>query len=241
MSEDARKDEKFIIYKYGRLWEVKFLNNKSTDTQGFMLYNKDLNTFKISFRGTQQLRDWATDFNAFHMIYPYDNHDSKIRVHRGIHKAYLSVRPEIHEFIKPRISNIDLAVFTGHSLGGALTTAAAVDFQYNYNDYISKENILGYASGNPAFGNNAFVESFNKRLPNFITTYKRNDWVPHLPPSWFGGLLQGGYRKAGVLNPIGRSNYALGLLIWFLTKKRLNKLLENVSNHTIDMYREDLS
>jgi predicted lipase len=239
-SEDARRDERYLKQKYADSWEVKFIESKKTDTQGFILLNRSIKTLRISFRGTQQLRDWATDFNAFHMVYPYGNDQSKIRVHRGIYQAYLSVRNKIHNYVIPNLDCINSMYIAGHSLGGALSTFCAVDMQYNFILRTSMLEIMGFASGNPKVGNRAFVKSFNRRCPKFVTTYKRNDWVPYLPPKWFGGIIHGGYHKAGMLNPIGKRCFSLGILNWFVSKRKLNNLLEHTANHTIDMYRADL-
>ena len=77
-SEDARLDAHDLKTKYGK--SMRFFNDDKTDTQGFA-YIKDRTLF-ISFRGTQQKKDWLTDINAVHMIYPYGNSNTKIMVHR---------------------------------------------------------------------------------------------------------------------------------------------------------------
>jgi len=236
-AEDARLSEAKLKELYSNKYEFQFIENSDTDTQGFLIFRRDIKTVIISFRGSQQLRDWFTDFNAFHMVYPYNNKDTKIRVHHGIYKAYLSIRPIIFSFIKPNLDFINHLMCVGHSLGGALATFCAVDIQYNFPSI----DISGFASGNPDIGNAEFVQSFNKSVPEFITTYKRNDWVPKMPPRNFGNLLHGGYRKAGILNPIGKCDFTLGLKLWLLTNKKLRTLAEHITNHSIDMYRKDLN
>jgi len=236
-SEDARGTFEYINSKYSDKYEVIWIESKATDTQGFLIHNKKSNIVKIAFRGTQQLRDWATDFNAFHMVYPYGNENTKIRVHQGIYKAYCSIRSIIHAFFLCN-SNLSLVEIDGHSLGGALAKFAAVDIQYNFSNQINI--IRGYTSGAPKIGNSYFAESFNRRCPFIYNTYKHNDWVPYLPPKWFGKIIHKGYSKAGILNPIGKRNFLLGFLNWYISNRKLNKLLENTANHSIEAYRKDL-
>lgn len=209
---------------------AKFIENKETDTQGFMFLSNRL--MIISFRGSQQPKDWLTDFNAWHTVYPYGNKDSKIQVHRGFIGAYKSVRGEIHAELSRTRDKWDSILVCGHSLGGALATLCAVDIQYNVT-----EKVECYPSGNPAVGNKAFVKSYNKRVPNTVRTFMRTDIVPFLPPKWFFRKLRGGYGHTAKANGIGPRNPFIGLLVWL--KARTGKLgADDITNHSIDLYEK---
>lgn len=230
-SEQARlgKDELEKIYP-----ESFFLEDTKTNTQGFVLFNSG--ELIVSFRGTQQLQDWLTDFNAFHMIYPYDNLDTKIMVHRGFMMAYLSVRKIIHCLVDNYSKSIKTITCTGHSLGGALATLCAVDMQYNF-----KYPVQCYASGNPMVGNKYFVKSYDRRVPNTTRTYMRKDPVPYLPPKWFEKQTYEGYTHCGNGIPIGPMFPFYGLVMLFRKIFKRNSILDDIFNHDIGLYRDEVN
>jgi predicted lipase len=226
-AEDARLNYDPLKNKYGDL--VEPFDIKETDTQGYILRVDD--GIIISFRGSQQVPDWFTDFDGFQVVYPYDNPNSQIKVHKGFINAYKSARDVIHEAIK-RIKPTTIVV-CGHSLGGALSTLCAVDIQYNFPEI----SLFCYTSGQPKVGNKAFMESFNKRVPNMIRTYMRKDIVPLCPPDWLEKLADGKYYHVGIPNPIGPRVFLFGILSWMF---RINKekLIENLTNHSMSLYKK---
>lgn len=234
-SENARLDPQKLLKIYPK---AIFIENKDTDTQCFIVVETIDNekVIVIAFRGTEpKLKDWLTDLNGFHVVYPYNNVKSDIQVHKGFITAYKSVREKIHNYIN-KISGISKIIVCGHSLGGALATLCAVDLQYNFN-----YNIECYPSGNPSVGNKAFVKSYNKRVPNTLRTYLRTDIVPFLPPSWFENFTKGGYKHAGKANPIGSRNWFYGIKNWIkLNFKNDGRLSDDFANHDIDFYRRFL-
>lgn len=226
-SEHARLSQKELKKK---LPDAQFIEDKKTDTQCFCLMMET--SAVIAFRGTQQTRDWLTDFNAWQVEYPYDNIDSDIMVHRGFNKAYRSVRSRIHNFIKT--NNVGRIFVCGHSLGGALATLCAVDMQFNFTN-----EVYCYPSGNPMVGNKAFVESYNKRVPNTIRTYMRTDLVPELPPKWFMQKTTGGYPKhTKHANPIGPRNIFIGIKNWIRRKFKTDRFAADITNHSMKLYKK---
>lgn len=209
-----------------------FIEDKKTDTQCYV--NVENQKIIIAFRGTQQINDWLTDINAVHMVYPYGNLDTDIMVHRGFMMAYLSVRGKIHSIIKDIPLTYKVEVY-GHSLGGSLALLCAVDIQYNF-----KFNIECYVSGNPMVGNKAFVKSYNKRVPNTIRTFMRNDIVPTMPPDKFENECYGGYAHVDTACPIGPRNFLIGIISWFKRKIRSKSILDVIFNHDISLYRENV-
>jgi len=224
-SKDARLNQESLIKSYGN--NIEPFDVKETDTQGFILKSKD--ELIISFRGTQQIPDWFTDFDGFQVVYPYNNKDSKIKVHKGFINAYKSTREIIHQAIN-RINPKSITV-CGHSLGGALATLCAVDIQYNFPDKV----LFCYTSGQPKVGNKDFMESFNRRVPNMTRTYMRKDIVPMCPPNWLEKLSGGKYYHVGTPNPVGPKLFMFGLFNWLL---KINKdtLIENLANHAMELY-----
>lgn len=229
MSQDARFDEAKIIQKYK---DAIFLENKETDTQGYMLRSGP--NLLVSFRGTQETKDWTTNVNGFHQVIPYGNHDSNIRVHRGFLNAYKSIRGTIHKYISNRKSNIKNIYVCGHSLGGAIAILCAVDLQYNYPSY----NIECYPSGNPKVGNKAFCDSYKKRVPKTLRTYIRTDIVPTLPMKWMERFLGQKSYHVDKKNPIGPKNIVIGLINWIKRKFKTENLLADLTNHSIALYKK---
>ena len=52
----------------------------------------------------------------------------------------------------------------GHSLGGALATLCGLDIQYNFPDV----SVSVYTFGSPKVGNAAFVQAYNRRVPDTV-------------------------------------------------------------------------
>jgi len=212
--------------------DITFVENKETDTQCFYLI-KD-NVMYITFRGTEKkLRDWMTDINAFQQVVPYDNSDSKIRVHQGLIAAYKSVRPRIMEFVRQNNYRINRYKIIGHSLGGGLATLCAVDIQYNITPLISC-----YTMGSLMVGNKAFVDSYNKRVPDTHRFYIRKDVAQWLPPEFFFKLTgKFCHVKQGV--PIGPNDIFCGIKD-MIRRKCTTRLLADLANHSMELYEKYL-
>lgn len=235
VSEHARLDEDSLKNIYGN--SLLFLNNNKTDTQGFMIikndpYKNKNKTLIISFRGSQQPKDWINDFNAWHAIVPYGNYNSKIRVHQGFLTCYKSIRTQILGYVLENKKEVSTIFVTGHSLGGALALLCAVDIQYNFSN---KFEIICYTSGAPAVGNRAFARSYNKRVPDTTRTYMKKDIVPKLPPWWFGLRKYGGYTHVDKSNPIGPRDFWVGLKAFFNFGRNF---AANITNHSILLYKK---
>ena len=178
----------------------KLIEQANTDTQCAILSDATGTAIYIVFRGSEKRLDWDTNVNFKQVqlefqrkivqeeivqeqeqIYPYQGESrSGAKMHRGFVDAYLSVREQIHNYLRshaaPRVT------VTGHSLGGALATLCAVDAQYNF----SNIKIDIYTFGAPRVGNSGFRESFNRRVPDSHRFVYGMDVVPSLPRPWQG-------------------------------------------------------
>jgi Lipase (class 3). len=152
------------------------INDKTTDIQCFVriMQTKIL----IAFRGTDSKKDWGTDLTFCKMKMPYDNHNSKIRVHSGFVEAYKSkyVRDELHSILKEN-SEINKIILTGHSYGAALAVLCAVDLQYHFPEKDFEVALFGC----PRVGNLAFSRSYNKRVFKTLRVENGNDMFTKLP------------------------------------------------------------
>lgn len=167
-------------------------DNAGTNTQGIFgeAYGHSL---VIAFRGSEETGpgDWITDLKIFKQVLPYgDTTNKNIKVHYGFIEAYKSVRQSVIDWVKK--SPLKRILCTGHSLGAALATLAALDVQYNYPD----KTVFNYNFGSPKVGNTHFVNSYNKRVPNTYRFVNGADIVPNIPP--------GDYAHVGKVQPIGK-------------------------------------
>lgn len=227
------KDEDELHVSYPN---AKYISNDGTDTQCYCLLTTGIEKgLIIAFRGTEpKIRDWCTDLNAFHQIYPYGNTDSKIQVHRGVLHSYKSVRDNIHEYINKHRKSIKHIYVIGHSLGGGLATLCAVDMQYNFTD-----NVTCVTFGAIRVGNKAFCNSYNKRVPDTRRIYLRNDVVPTLPPRWVQKYTKGGYAHVEKGIGMGTRNLFWGL-IQLIRRGFTKRLTADLTNHSISLYRQVL-
>jgi triacylglycerol lipase len=220
--------------------EALFIEDKSTDTQCYVTpYQKYTGYVDIAivFRGTEQkITDWLTDFNAFHMVVPYNNEASDIRVHGGLLNAYKSVRDKIHKYIQSIKERVGIIYVIGHSLGGGLATLCAVDMQYNYKSISGP--VVCYTYGALKVGNKAFVDSYNTRVPETYRIYMRTDLVPLMPPK-FADLLTGPFAHVNNGFSIGPFNPFIGLIEYFRAKSS-KRIMEDLTNHSPRLYKKYL-
>lgn len=207
-----------------------FVENKETDTQGYIFIEG--NAALVVFRGTEKkLKDWYTDIQFAHKVYPYGNTESKIKVHEGFITAYKSVRDQIIGVIRSNISKIKHVTVIGHSLGGALATLAAVDIQYGF-EWIYVQCVT---YGSPRVGNAAFCASFNKRINISYRFYNRTDIVPTVPFEWMGG-----YKHVAQPYPLGKRDWLAGTKIMILKLFKSDRLAADLTNHSLTMYKDNL-
>ena len=154
-----------------------------TDTQVAVLNQLTSDRLYIVFRGTDKSIDWINNFQIRQQIYPYSDGNSEVQFHRGFMMAYFAVRKQLLEVMNKFEGQH--ATVTGHSLGGALATIAALDIQYN----LGQKRDLSFevhTFGAPRVGNQAMVESYNGRIPNSYRFTYGWDVVTRIPRTWQG-------------------------------------------------------
>lgn len=71
---------------------------------------------------------------------------------------------------------------TGHSLGGAMATTAALLYRTDTDFLSTQERTILYTHGAPRVGNSKLAKTLNEYIPyNYRVVFNR-DPVPHLPP-----------------------------------------------------------
>lgn len=128
----------------------------------------------ISFTGTTTPELLASDFQYQQVeANQLNNYLYGIKVHRGFYNIYLSIRHQL--WLWRKRYNIPIVFITGHSLGGALSTLCAFDF--------NNVNPIHYSFASPRVGNREFANKFNKLLPYSCSIVNTCDIVPQLPPA----------------------------------------------------------
>lgn len=156
--------------------------DKTTDTTAYVF---EANNFLVvSFSGTASLANWATDIDLV-----FDKTLFKAAVHKGFLRAYRGgrngagmmqkgVRSTLLEALNKHGYPKKKMYFTGHSLGGALTTLLASDIKVleqfgtipdagtKCEDITTTSDIVGgvVTFGSTRIGNMAFAQCYNRVL-----------------------------------------------------------------------------
>ncbi len=162
-----------------KLSEITIIQNAADATFGYVGYNSATNEIVVAFRGSADIQNWITNLEFVQCAYP-SVYGAK--VHHGFYAAYLNMEGQMLSAIqnlrtKHASAGIDV---TGHSLGAAFATFAAVAIKRNY----GFSSFTFYTFGSPRVGNQAFSDYVFSQFPNGL--YQRvthyNDVVPHVAP-----------------------------------------------------------
>jgi hypothetical protein len=125
----------------------------------------------VSFRGTNNVGNWLSNLNVLYTTRNYGT------VHRGFLGALQVVEPQL----RSALANLNerKLLLTGHSLGGALATIAAAEWQEQLP--IS----WMYTYGQPAVGKSNFQNFFAQHYAGNLFRFVNNDdIVPRVPPTY---------------------------------------------------------
>lgn len=109
-----------------KITSPKVFANSTGNIQGFTGYSQSLNAIIVSFRGSQDIKNWIINLDTTKTTYPLC---SGCQVHSGFYSGYnmvsLYVRADVQKLMADH-SGAKLMI-TGHSLGGAFAILAAAD------------------------------------------------------------------------------------------------------------------
>lgn len=161
----------------------------STDSETILYYNLSKKAIIVSFRGSSSKIDFITDLKFYKKKF---FSEKNLKVHAGFLDAYIDVitKDNLSEQILNAIKTfgVDKIVFTGHSLGGALSVIA-------YSDFYNVLNSIGVMSRVITFGQPmVFCKEVLEYNMSSVKTLKTNllrivngrDLVSRLPPRFFG-------------------------------------------------------
>ncbi|KAL4459318.1 hypothetical protein ABPG74_017931 [Tetrahymena malaccensis] len=159
--------------------------NDTHAAQGYLGF--DRGQIVITFRGsTRTLTNWIYNFDVKKS--PFEKCQN-CSIHSGFLKTYNDIKDQLLKNLDNLISKYPAApiIISGHSLGGAIATIAAIDIQHFLNER-SYQNVIKevHTFGSPRVGNQAFAEYYNQLIPQTARVVNNQDIVPHLPPNKIG-------------------------------------------------------
>jgi len=125
----------------------------------------DVRTAYVVFRGTENLGDMLANLDVRTACISVDDAEACAKVHNGFLRQFQAVERPILEYLRSKRNTYDRVVFTGHSLGGALATIAAVSYVCSNTGVEEKEalpQVVCHSFGSPRAGNIEFSEFFER-------------------------------------------------------------------------------
>lgn len=154
---------------------VKWIENKKSDTQGFIaIKNKSI---YVVWRGSESKKDFQNDASIDKVPFIEDRE----KVHIGFKYCWESVLGDTYDAIDTALEDLqgeatDIIV-CGHSLGGAIATLYAHSIKKHYPEY----NIKSVTIGSPRVGNKVFKENYDNSGIDTLRIVHNNDLVTHTP------------------------------------------------------------
>jgi triacylglycerol lipase len=264
LSEKAYEDKTAFDITGEGFGTSSFVEDKKTDTQGFIAKHDSRNEIVVVFRGTEiKWKDLLTDARFLASGYTYSSGIKgflgriflRKRVHSGFFKAYRSVREKVREKVLEYLpgGQSDVQVYvTGHSLGGALATLCALDLQ----EMFRKMNLQGiaitiYTFGSPRVGTKRFANYFNGKILDSWRIANNEDIIPTVPPrlgffrQWLGYRHVSHFKfidENGQFDPTRTDKEEEKPAKWSVLVKLLEEVFDpdSLGDHEIEKYYERL-
>ncbi|KAF0696891.1 Aste57867_12390 [Aphanomyces stellatus] len=228
-----------------RLREVAHIIDEATDTHCVVFMKGP--TLVFAFRGTASHQNVKTDLEfALEEVkwLPQDG-THPLLVHRGFLVAYETVRSQCHEILHalrhgPLAVSAETHIYcTGHSLGGALATLAAIDFKHTY-----QQRVVMYNYGSPRVGTHSFYHFFNAHVPLAFRLVNEGDIVCGLPQRFSKSCCGHGkrlYKHIGTEVVMdGKVNGDFIVRPTFAEKNLIVQVRSKPGRHYLQGYKENL-
>ncbi len=140
---------------------------------GFVLASKTSNF--IIFRGTQRTTEWIGNIWFFQTNYEDPAYG---KVHSGIARIYDGIAEQTRAIAQTLDASLPCYI-SGHSLGAALATLAAIDLAIKIPRL--KNQIRLYTYAGPRIGDPQFAEMHSRLIPNHYRIINLADTIPLAP------------------------------------------------------------
>ena len=186
-------------------------------------------TLFLGFRGTQHLYEhWNTNLRTIMMRVAFPQPGA--RIHRGFFEETVRIIPPLHKRMEREsgCNGLDKVFVTGHSLGGAIATIAAMFV----NQWQRTAGVAVCTFGAPRFGDaNMQLAS---AMPELAHVQQEGDRVPFMPPRLLGYADNlNSIRTSGDRTTKHRWNAPVPYALW----RRRRRLRTLINSHTIECYR----
>lgn len=166
---------------------VSTFQEQTTDTYGYVARDPERLEIVIAFRGTASVPNFVTDASvtlvqcsSSGVKYP-----TGALCHTGFQNAYNAVASQVISIVRAQLTQFPKYTIrvTGHSLGGALASLAAVSMQQNFPSNL----VFAYTLGQPRTGDYNYAQfvdtlfPFRLGKPTFMRAIHTNDGVPGMP------------------------------------------------------------
>jgi triacylglycerol lipase len=170
--------------------QARFIANLFGQTEVFGYVMSSAVDAIVAFRGTASAPDWIADLSYAQLDYPYA--PGAGQVHEGFLEVYQSCRDQVLPALLALPPQLPLFI-TGHSLGGAAATLAALDSAVN----TPFKTPVVYTFAAPRVGNPSFADTYDAVVAGGPAATWRVvnmfDVVPLLPPEKVLDALHGSY------------------------------------------------
>jgi hypothetical protein len=232
LTEKVYSEQKDIDFKAQRLKLIKWIDDKKTDTQGFVAI-KD-KTIYIVWRGSSSKKDFQNDASIDKVPFVKDGE----KVHIGFKSSWDAVKDETYKSFEKALSTlggegeVDNIVVCGHSLGAAVSTLCAYEI---YSIYKSNK-IICCTIGSPRVGNKVFKQNFDKSSIESLRIVHNNDVVTHSP-------YIGYYHVNQMLRIDSEGNIKKFMIDWERAWNYLKSMVtgKNIKDHMTDGYISSLN
>ena len=154
---------------------VKWIENKKSDTQGFVATKGK--SIYVVWRGSESKKDFQNDASIDKVPFIEDGE----KVHIGFKYCWESVIGDTYDAIDTALEMLagetTNIVVSGHSLGGAVATLYAYSIKKHYPHY----NVSSTTIGSPRVGNKTFKENYDNSDIDTLRIVHNNDLVTHTP------------------------------------------------------------
>lgn len=164
-----------------RIRQLVRKKNRIRVHSGILLTSKENNV--LVFRGTQTQAEWLKNLNANQQQYINPAGEEIGEVHEGFFQLTNELTPSIAEAVEQLDPTIPFYI-TGHSLGGAVATLAALEIAQKVPQL--KDQIQLYTYASPRVYSPTLAEIHSQLIPNSYRVANLGDTVPLVPPVTIG-------------------------------------------------------